>query len=46
MPKVSVIIPTHNRAELLSTAISSVLGQTFEDWEMIIVDDHSTDKHV
>lgn len=44
MPKVSVIIPTHNRAELLFTAISSVFGQTFEDWEMVIVDDHSTDK--
>jgi glycosyltransferase involved in cell wall biosynthesis len=43
MPKVSVIIPTHNRAELLRTAITSVINQTYADWEMIIVDDHSTD---
>ena len=43
MPKVSVVTPTHNRAELLRTAITSVLGQTFKDWEMIIVDDHSKD---
>ncbi len=43
MPIVSVIIPTHNRAELLRTAISSVINQTFKDWEVIIVDDHSTD---
>lgn len=43
MLKVSIIIPTHNRSELLKKAISSVLDQTFKDWEAIIVDDHSTD---
>lgn len=43
MPKVSIIIPTHNRAELLQLAIKSVLGQTFQDFEIIIVDDASTD---
>jgi len=43
MPKVSVIIPTHDRAELLRLAITSVIDQTFKDWEIIVVDDQSTD---
>jgi glycosyltransferase involved in cell wall biosynthesis len=43
MPKVSVIIPTHNRAEYLRCAIESVLKQTFKDLEIIVVDDNSTD---
>jgi glycosyltransferase involved in cell wall biosynthesis len=43
MPKVSVIIPTHNRAEFLRSAITSVLNQTFQDFEIIIVDDASKD---
>ena len=41
--KVSVIIPTHNRASLLTRAIYSVLCQTFSDYEIIIVDDCSSD---
>lgn len=40
---VSVIIPTHNRAHLVSRAIRSVLDQTYEDLELIVVDDASTD---
>jgi glycosyltransferase involved in cell wall biosynthesis len=43
-PPVSVIIPTHNRANLLGRAIKSVLSQTFEDFELIVVDDASTDR--
>jgi glycosyltransferase involved in cell wall biosynthesis len=43
MPKVSVIIPTHNRAEFLRSAITSVLNQTFQDFEIIVIDDASKD---
>ncbi len=42
-PKVSIIIPTFNRAHLLPRTITSVLSQTFKDFELIIVDDGSTD---
>jgi glycosyltransferase involved in cell wall biosynthesis len=44
MPKVSVIIPTYNRAEFLRNSVSSVLEQTFKDFELIISDDASSDK--
>ena len=39
----SIIIPTYNRAAFLPKAIESVLSQTYTDWELIIVDDGSTD---
>lgn len=43
MPQVSVIIPTYNRANLLKDAISTVLHQTCQDFELIVVDDCSED---
>ena len=43
MPKFSVIIPTYNRCEFVKNAIQSVLDQTYKDYEIIVIDDGSTD---
>lgn len=43
VPAVSVVIATHDRAAWLAEAVASVRAQTFSDWELIVVDDGSTD---
>jgi len=43
-PKVSVIIPNFNHGAYLPLRINSILSQTYQDFEIIILDDHSTDK--
>ena len=41
--KVSIIIPSYNRGIILPKTLDSICAQTYQDWECIIVDDHSTD---
>lgn len=43
MPALSVIIPTYNRAHKIGDALHSLKNQTFKNWEVVIVDDGSTD---
>src|SRR4051794_20662021 len=42
-PKVSVVMPVHNAMPFLDIAVASILGQSFEDFEFVILDDASTD---
>ncbi|MDE6559260.1 MAG: glycosyltransferase, partial [Muribaculaceae bacterium] len=42
-PKISFIIPAFNAAGFIADAIDSVIAQTIPDWELIIVDDNSSD---
>jgi glycosyltransferase involved in cell wall biosynthesis len=44
MPRVSVLLPVYNREKLIPSSIESVQQQTFTDWELIILDDGSTDR--
>ncbi len=43
MPEFSIIVPTRNRANLLKECLESIVNQVFESWELIVVDDGSTD---
>jgi len=42
-PRFSIVMPTYNRADTLGRAVASVLAQRFTDWELVLVDDGSTD---
>jgi glycosyltransferase involved in cell wall biosynthesis len=44
LPYFSIVLATFNRAHLLPRALRSVLNQDFQDWELIVVDDGSTDE--
>jgi glycosyltransferase involved in cell wall biosynthesis len=46
MPKVSICIPQYNRCESLRVVLGDILSQTFQDFELIIVDDVSTDQTI
>lgn len=46
MAKVSIIIPAYNRSFLIGETLNSILKQSYQDWECIVVDDHSTDDTV
>lgn len=43
MPKVSIIVPVYNTEEFIRTCLDSIIAQTFKDFEVIIIDDGSTD---
>ena len=43
-PFFSIIIPTYNRADKLDIPIKSIINQQFKNWELIIIDDGSTDQ--
>ena len=42
-PAVSIVVPTFNHAQFLHQALASVVAQTFQNWEAIIVNNFSTD---
>ena len=43
MAEVSIILPVYNSEKYIKNTINSVLNQTYKDWELIIIDDASTD---
>lgn len=43
MPRVSIIMPTYNRADTILRAVESIRSQPVEDWELVVIDDGSTD---
>lgn len=45
-PLVSIIIPNYNREELLKEALDSVIAQTYKNWEVVVIDDDSTDHSI
>lgn len=43
-PLVSIIIPTYNRAHLIGETINSIINQTYQNWECLVIDDRSSDQ--
>src|SRR5215472_5885931 len=43
MPLISIVMPTYNRADTIQRAIASIRAQSWSEWELIVVDDGSTD---
>ena len=43
-PETSIILPNYNSSEYIEKTIKSILNQSYENWKLIIVDDHSDDK--
>ena len=46
MPQISIIMPCHNGEKYLSDSITSVISQTYTDWELLVINDNSTDNSV
>jgi len=44
MPKITIVMPTYNQSKFIRQTINSILAQTFQDFELIIIDDGSTDE--
>jgi glycosyltransferase involved in cell wall biosynthesis len=42
-PRVSILLPTYNRGNIIGEAIDAAINQKYQDWELIILDDHSSD---
>ena len=42
-PLISVVIPTYNRCDLLAEALRSVVAQSYRNWELLVIDDGSTE---
>lgn len=44
MPLISIIVPVYNSESTLNRCVDSILNQTFHDWELLLIDDGSTDQ--
>ena len=43
-PSISIIVPVYNSEKTLNRCVDSILSQTFQDWELLLIDDGSTDR--
>lgn len=43
-PIISIIVPVYNAEKTLNKCVDSILNQTFQDWELLLIDDGSTDR--